>query len=256
MQKIRAIIVDDEDQARQIIRLLVKDDLEVEVVAEYNNGQDAIAGIVEHRPDIVFLDIQMPELNGFQVVESVPEGIQPQYIFITAYDEYAVQAFEVNAIDYVLKPYDDDRFYTALNRAKQQLGDAGLSLKMTKLLQSLKDQSKDQLRRIVVREGSKVKFIQVNEIIWIEAADQYCKLHTKDGEHLIRESMRYYEQNLDPNSFFRSHRSSIVNLSYVKELQLYKKGSYIIILHDGQTLELGPDRVEKLKRAISHSRYS
>ncbi len=253
LPKLTAIIVDDEDHARKIIRTLVSEDKEIEILSEYDNGIDAVKGIESEQPDLVFLDIQMPELNGFEVIRNILDGEtekKPDYIFITAYDEHAVKAFEVNAIDYILKPYEDDRFYEALERAKDRIFNHKQE-DITKLLKTMGHDS--YLRKLMIKDRHKVHLIDASEINWIEAADQYCQIHAQTGKHLVRKSLRFYEENLSPDQFFRSHRSSLVNLNAIKELQTFKKGNYVIILHSGETVELGPGKMEKLKLAVGRS---
>ncbi|MEP5613903.1 MAG: LytTR family DNA-binding domain-containing protein [Cyclobacteriaceae bacterium] len=254
----KIIIVDDEPQAREIISHLLKAIDDVEVVAECDNGLDAIKAISELQPDLVFLDIQMPELNGFEVAEQINLEQAPYIIFVTAFDEYAIKAFEINAVDYILKPYDDDRFYQALERARDLLSTKSTAdqQEIAHLLQVYNNSKTAVLRNLTVRSGSKIVFIEDRSIEWIEAADQYCNIHSSKGDYLVRESMRYYEEKLDPNLFFRAHRSSIINLSAIKELQPFKKGRYVVVLQSGQLVELGNSKLEALKKRMSQVRLS
>ncbi len=258
MHKIKAIIVDDEPQARESISHLLKEVNDVEVVDQCDNGQDAIEAISEHQPDLVFLDIQMPELNGFEVAERIDAESDPYIVFVTAFDEYAIRAFDINAVDYILKPYDDDRFYQALDRARERLESQSKVSRqeIAHLLKVYNNSKEDILRNLTVRSGNKIVFIEDRTIEWIEAADQYCNIHSSKGDYLVRESMRYYEENLDPNLFFRAHRSSIINLSKIKELQPFKKGRYVIVLQSGQLVELGSSKLETLKKRMSQARIS
>ncbi len=253
MSYIKAIIVDDEPHAREIISLLLKQRPEVEVVAECDNGLDAVETIKRHKPAVVFLDIQMPELNGFKVIESLQPGPLPIVIFITAFDEYAIRAFEISAIDYILKPYDDDRFFSALDKAEEQLKMQTRPdvQELRQIFNIYNDLQNEMLTTLSIRSGKKILFIPDHAVEWIEAADQYCKIHTADGSHLVRESMKFYEQKLNPKLFYRTHRSSIVNLKFIKELQLYKKGRYAIILKSGQLVELGQGKLDILKAKMA-----
>ena len=245
----KCLIADDEPHALNSIAILLGQVADVEVVATCSDGQEALNQIMLHRPDLIFLDIQMPGLNGFEVAESVVTHYQPQIVFVTAYDEFAIKAFDINAVDYVVKPYEDNRFYKALDRARKrhastQTPAADYQGAMSTYL-SLKPQ---QLRHISVRKGNSIKFVEDQSIVWIEAADQYCKIHTASESHLIRESMRFFEEKLNPKLFFRASRSAIVNISYIRELQLYKKNRYLILLSNGHEVELGAGKLELLKQ--------
>lgn len=254
----KVIIVDDEPQARESIAFLLKEVKDVEIVAECDNGLDAIDAIRTLNPDLVFLDIQMPELNGFEVAEQIDLENRPHIIFVTAFDEYAIRAFDINAIDYILKPYDDDRFYQALEKARERLqSKSSIDQQEIEHLLKVYNSSKEEvLRNLTVRSGNKIVFIEDRSIEWIEAADQYCNIHSSTGDYLVRESMRYYEEKLDPNLFFRAHRSSIINLSAIKELQPFKKGRYVVVLQSGQLVELGHSKLDELKKRMSKVRLS
>lgn len=250
----KVVIVDDEPHARESIRLLLQAMPEVNIVAECDNGKDAIQAIEANRPELVFLDVQMPEMNGFEVVERFT-GRLPYFVFITAYDAFAIQAFEINAVDYLLKPYEDERFYQAFEKAKDQLlRDAPLQADvLTSLISQYVQGQKEVLKNLSIKVGKKIIFVKDESIRWIEAADQYCTIHTVDKDYLVRESMKFYEERLDPMLFFRIHRSSIVNLTEIKELQPFKKGRYAVILTDGQILELGPNKLEELKKRMGRA---
>jgi len=246
--KLRAIIVDDEHYAREVIRHLLLQDHEVELLAECTNGYEAVEAIVKFKPDLVFLDIQMPEMDGFQVIKQAAYFHQPYYIFATAYDAFALKAFEVNALDYLLKPFDDDRFYRALAKAKEQLLQQQNHLKSTELsdlidyAQTNAKPITQYLSRIPIKEIGRIYFVETDQIDWIEAADQYVQLHIGKETHLLRESMNEMERQLDPSQFFRIHRSSIVKLTQIKELQPFFKGDYLVILKDGTSLKLTRSR--------------
>lgn len=256
LPEIRAIIVDDEPQARESISHLLKEVDDVVVVAQCDNGLDAIKAISRHQPDLVFLDIQMPELNGFEVAEKLDAEKAPFIVFVTAFDEYAIRAFDINAVDYILKPYDDERFYQSLDKARERIDTRSTigQQEIAHLLKVYNNSKEDILRNLTVRSGNKIVFIEDRTIEWIEAADQYCNIHSSKGDYLVRESMRYYEEKLDPNLFFRAHRSSIINLSKIKELQPFKKGRYVVVLQSGQLVELGSSKLETLKKRMSQAR--
>ena len=239
-KKLRAIIVDDEPPARNKIRELIKSEPDVEIVDECTNGREAVQSITSKSPDLVFLDIQMPELDGFGVIEAIGPEQFPAVIFVTAYDQYAVQAFEVHAIDYLLKPFDRQRFQTALNRVKEHLRSNrhdDLNQQLNSLLRQLKGPKK-QAERFVVKSGGRVFFLKNDEIYWIEAAGNYVRLHVGTETHLLRETMSAIQKKLDPALFIRIHRSTFVNIEKIKELQPWFHGEYVVIMRDGTQLTM------------------
>ena len=245
----KCLIADDEPHSLKSIEILLENISELTIVARCHDGQEALSQIILHKPDLILLDIQMPGMNGFEVAQQVIGHYHPQIIFVTAYDEYAIQAFDINAVDYIVKPYDDARFYKALNRATErhknkQIPDVDYQAAASKY-QSLKS---SYIRHVSVKKGNSIKFVEVQTIIWIEAADQYCNIHTSTENYLMRESMRFFEEHLEPSLFFRANRSAIVNISCIRELQLYKKNRYLIILTNGQEVELGAGKLASLKQ--------
>lgn len=234
-------IVDDEPLAREGLRTLLTGDRDVEVVAECADGQAAIEAIRRTKPDIVFLDVQMPDLDGFDVLRALAGEPLPAVIFVTAYDKYALKAFEVHAVDYLLKPFHDERFAEALARAKARRGE-----NMTERIARLLDERKPKVMRVLVKTGGRVLFIRADEIDWIEAADYYVKLHVAGKVHMLRESMAALEARLDPDVFFRVHRSAIVNLERVRELQPFSRREHVLVLRDGTRLRLTRSRRERL----------
>jgi two-component system LytT family response regulator len=255
MTAIRALIVDDEPLAREKIRTLLKRDPDIEVTAELRNGVEAVAAIRRDSPDLIFLDVQMPELDGFGVLEQIgPEGM-PAVIFVTAYDEYALRAFEVHALDYLLKPFDRERFETALRRAKQQVREqeSNVSERILALLAELQTQQRrGQLERLVVKSGGRVYFVPVEDIDWIEAAGNYVELHAGQQSHLIRGTMKGLEDRLDPECFVRVHRSAIVNINRIKEMQPWFNGEFVIILTSGAKITSGNSYREGLRRLLEN----
>ena len=251
MEKIRTLIVDDEPLARRGIRAQLKPHQDFEVIGECRNGREAVEAIAVQAPDLVFLDVQMPELDGFTVVETVGAERMPPVIFVTAYDRYAVKAFEVHALDYLLKPFDDERFARALERARKHIERSDLndlSHRLQGLLDDLKP-SRKYVGRLVIRTAGRILFLNVAEIDWIEAADNYVRLHTGRESHLLRETMNSLEKKLDPEQFLRIHRSRIINIRRIKELQPLFRGEFDIMLQDGTRLESGRgyrDRVQSL----------
>lgn len=255
MEKIKAIVVDDEAPARTNLELLLERDKDIDLLASCADGAAAIAFIQAQQPDLVFLDIQMPEISGFDVIKAIPPVALPYIIFVTAYDQYALKAFEVNAVDYLLKPFDDKRFYAALAKAKsllQQKAQSGLQEKVESLLRHLdQDQSQSFLRKISVRQGNKISFLNVEDILWIEADNQYVKIHLTTASHLMRQSLHYLDQHLDPTSFYRTHRSAIVNVNRIASIEPYFKGDYTIQLENGARVKLSRHRTEGLKALLN-----
>jgi two-component system, LytTR family, response regulator len=237
---IRALIADDEPLARERIRMLLADEPEFEIVAESTNGTEALRSIQKLAPDLVFLDVQMPELSGFEVVDRLDPARIPVLIFVTAYDQYALKAFEVCALDYLLKPFDRERFTRALARARAELDrrKAGqVNEQVLKLLSELQ-QGKKHLDKLIIREGGRIFFLRADEIDWIEAAGNYVRLHAGKEEYLYRETMTKLETHLNPGSFARIHRSTIINVERIKEMQPWFRGDYVIVLRDNQKLTL------------------
>jgi two-component system LytT family response regulator len=260
MDRIRALIVDDEPVARDGIRVLLRDDPEIEVVGECADGREAIEAIRELSPELVFLDVQMPEMDGFGVIEEIGAEAMPMVIFVTAYDQYALRAFDVAALDYLLKPYDDDRFATAVQRAKSLVrrGAVGeLSRKLIALLEGASGAAVrrtpvpgDYLRRVMLKTGGRVIFLKVEEVDWIEAEGDYVRLHVGSNTHLLRDTMKRLEAQLDPAKFVRTHRSTIVNLDRIKELHPYFHGDYVILLKNGTELKLSRSRRRALEERL------
>jgi two-component system LytT family response regulator len=249
--RIKTLIVDDETLARRRIRRLLATESDVEVVGECGDSQKAVSFIQERNPDLVFLDIQMPGIDGFGVLESLAPQQTPAVIFITAFDQYALRAFEVHALDYLLKPFDRARFKKALDRARAQIRhDSGESLdhRLTTLLDSLGNKPR-HMDRVVIKSAGRIMFLRTDEIDWIEAADNYVRLHVGAESHLLRETMGALESRLDASRFMRIHRSTVVNIDRMKELQPWFHGDYVVILQDGTRLNLSRtyrDRVIEL----------
>jgi two-component system LytT family response regulator len=218
------MVVDDEPLARSNLTILLRRDPEIEIIGEYGSGAEALVGIREQTPDLLFLDVQMPECDGFDVLEMLGLNLPPALVFVTAYDQFALRAFEAGALDYLLKPFDDARFGRALDRAKENLARRRRPAK--------------PLDRIVIKETGQVSFVKVSEIDWIEAADYYTCLHVGTKTHLLRRSMSELEQELDPAMFCRIHRSSIVNIAQVQALKLNSEGEYEVVLNHGMRLRL------------------
>ncbi|HVF55673.1 MAG TPA: LytTR family DNA-binding domain-containing protein [Pyrinomonadaceae bacterium] len=252
---IRILVVDDEPLAREKIRVMAEDDPDIRIVGECSNGAEAIERVQTLRPDLLLLDVQMPEVGGFAVLEALKQTHLPPVIFITAYDTYAVRAFEFNALDYLLKPFDRERFANALERAKSQIRreqNGGLDARIIALLEQIKEQPKYH-ERLVVKTGGRVFFLETSEVDWIEAEGNYVNIHTCKKAYLLRETISSLEAQLDPKKFIRIHRSSIVNINRIKELQPWSHGEYHVILHDGTQLTLSRSYREKLQAALGNS---
>ncbi|HEX8398329.1 MAG TPA: LytTR family DNA-binding domain-containing protein [Pyrinomonadaceae bacterium] len=244
----KILIVDDEPLARERVRRHLRDEPGVEIVGEAGNGREAVSAIEEKTPDLVFLDVQMPEMNGFDVLRALEENKIPAIVFTTAYDKYAIQAFEFHALDYLLKPFSRERFKRAVRHAREQLENSrqsgNIDERLVSLLENLK--AKKYLERIVVKNSGRVFFIKTEEIDWIEAAGNYLKLHVGRDAHLIRETMQSIEAKLDPEKFFRIHRSTLVQIDRIKELHPLFGGDYAVILRNGTELNLSRNYRERL----------
>jgi two-component system LytT family response regulator len=243
------LIVDDEPLAREGLRMLLSRDPEIAAIPEARNGREAVAVIRNSRPSLVFLDVQMPEMDGFEVVREVGAERMPPVVFVTAHDRFAIHAFEINAIDYLLKPVTEERFAQALARAKTRLysgpGDDA-SRQIICLLESLATPPR-YLKRLAVRSAGKTVFVDLEDVDWMEAAENYVQLHTGRANHLLHVALNTLERSLDPEIFSRIHRSIIVNISRIKELQPGAHGEYVITLNSGVRLQSGRTYSEKLK---------
>lgn len=234
---IRVVIADDEPLARERIRTLLDSHRDFELIAECGDGEETVRVLAVEKPDLVFLDVQMPELDGFGVVGTFTPAQRPWVVFITAYDEHAVRAFEVNAIDYLLKPVEPKRFEAAIVRVRERLAQspADRNVALEAVLAELR-KARGHTARLVVRDGSKVTFVRTEEIDWIDASGNYARLHVGGAVHLLREPLKGLESRLDPERFLRVHRSAIVNLERITSVEPYFHGEYILTLNDGTRL--------------------
>ncbi|MCX6251573.1 MAG: LytTR family DNA-binding domain-containing protein [Bacteroidetes bacterium] len=244
---IKAIIIDDEQPAREIIRNFVKEHDEIEILTECSDGFSALKAINELKPDLVFLDIQMPKLTGFELLELLEEP--PVVIFITAYDQYAIKAFDMNAADYLLKPYTKARFEAALQKALLSLKSDKKSDPVKNVLATHDDQP-DILQRIAVKSGHKIHVVPVEEIIYIGAEGDYVMIYTKDNHYLKEKTMKYMESHLDPAQFVRIHRSSIVNIGFIARMEIYDKENYAILLKNNTNLKASISGYRLLKQIL------
>jgi two-component system LytT family response regulator len=274
---LRVLVVDDEPLARKTLRILLAREEGVEVIGEAGDGATAVRAIRESEPDLVFLDVQMPEMDGFAVLRALGPEEAPAVVFVTAYDEFAVHAFDAEAADYLLKPFDDERFTRALARARARVGDRRVRELATRLASLLSPAggapavpasspaapppppgdapapSAAYAERIVLKDSSRVTFLETAKIDWIEASDYVVRLHAGGTVHTLREPLRDLEARLDPRRFVRIHRSAIVNLASVRELQPLFHGDYVVILRDGTRLRLSRTRREKLEAMLGAS---
>lgn len=234
---IRTLLAEDEPLARERIRMLLESEPDIAIVAECGDGRSAVEAIQEQKPDLVFLDVNMPELGGFDVIREVGAEAMPPVVFVTAYDHFAVRAFDAHALDYVLKPFDEERFRLAVERARQavnQNNSEAMDQRLVDLLEGL--QKPRYLERLAVKSGGKIVFLRTGEVSWIGAEGNYARLHTGKKSYLMRETMTALEKKLDPTRFLRIHRSTIVAADAIAELEPLFQGDYVVILRDGTRL--------------------
>ena len=249
----RILIVDDEPLARRRIRSLLAHDSSVDVIGECSDGYKAVSSISELTPDLVFLDVQMPAMDGFEVIKTIGPEQMPTVIFVTAYDQYALKAFEVNALDYLLKPFDRIRFQKTLERAKvmiRGLRNGNVNNQLLSLLGDLRREHEIP-DRFIIKSGGRVVFLRVEEIDWMSNVGNYVRLHVGRDSHYLRETMTGMEAKLDPDRFMRIHRSTIVNLDRVKEVQPWAKGEYVVIMRDGTRLIMSRRYRERLNERLN-----
>jgi two-component system LytT family response regulator len=242
----KVIIIDDEPLARSIVKEYLQKHPDLELAAECGDGFDGVKAIQQYQPELIFLDIQMPKINGFEMLELIEQP--PNVIFTTAFDEYAIKAFEAHAIDYLLKPFNQERFDKAVAKWKEQQH-ANTPAKTEELLETA-SQSPAQSHRVVVKNGSKIKIIPVHDIFYLEAADDYVKIHTREGYFLKNKTMSHFEQVLDGQQFVRSHRSYIVNVQQITRIDPYEKDNHVAILRSGLKVPVSRGGYGKLKAVL------
>ncbi len=242
----KVILIDDEPLAREVIKAYLKYFDDIEVVQECGDGFEGVKAIQQHQPDLIFLDIQMPKINGFEMLELV--DAKPSVIFITAYDSYAIKAFEANAVDYLLKPVSEERFREAVLKWKSKVSPTAPQ-RMESVLNTMSATAAQQ-NRIVVKTGSKVKIIPVHDIQYIEADDDFVKIHTPEGAFLKNKTMNFYEQSLDPAQFVRVHRSYIIHINQITKIEPYQKETHLAILRDGTKIAVSKTGYVKLKTLL------
>jgi two-component system, LytTR family, response regulator len=247
-----ALIVDDEPFARASLRTLLEREPDAITIFEARNGPEAVSLVRDERPDVVFLDVQMPEMSGFDVVRQIGAAAMPDVIFVTAHDQFAIQAFEINALDYLLKPVSEERFAEALQRTRlhpRRGGDD--SERIVSLLQNLASPPKT-LKRIAVRSAGKTRFVDLEDVIWIQAAENYVQLHTATSRHLVHATIRSLLGRLDPEVFVRIHRSAIVNVRHIRQIETATHGDYVLTLDNGSCIESSRTYSEIIKRWVSN----
>ncbi|WP_346838652.1 LytTR family DNA-binding domain-containing protein [Microbulbifer sp. SAOS-129_SWC] len=267
-EKLRAIIVDDEPLARRGLRLRLGVMPGIDIVAECGNGREARERILELAPDVVFVDIQMPGVNGLQLVQQLPVEQLPQIVFVTAYDQYAVEAFEVNAVDYVLKPIEEQRLTLAIERVREKLASADIASQREQLLEAVADLTQESPQvleqklaagelgasaypdKIAIKDSGKITLVPAQDIDWIDAAGDYMCVHASGETHVMRITMKELEQQLDPKQFQRIHRSTIVNLNRVREICAHINGEYHLVLNNGERLKMSRSYKNKVQHFL------
>jgi two-component system LytT family response regulator len=247
MELLKALIIDDEPLARELIKNYVKHQSEIQIIGECENGFEGVRKISELKPDLVFLDIQMPKLNGFEMLELIESP--PEIVFITAHNDFAIRAFEMNAVDYLLKPYSQERLLEAIEKAKQRI-ELGIGASKRNVLPNGQLLS-ETLERIVVKTGTKIKVIPVENIFFLEAQDDYIMIYSQEGKHLKQGTMKYFEDHLDPRNFIRVHRSYIVRIDQVTQLELYSKDHYLMKLRNNASIKVSRQGMRNLKGRFS-----
>lgn len=263
---IKVLIVDDEALARKRIRRLLENDASITIIGECANGFETVAALQNHKPDLLFLDIQMPELNGFEVLQQFSPDQLPIIIFVTAYDKYALKAFEVHAVDYLLKPFDDERFFLALNHAKEQITkfkNQAFSQKLVNLMAdvlennhltseitTVKKTDAHYLERLIIKSSGLIYFVKTADIINIKAAGKYLEVVVGDHTYTLRQTMSEIEKKLNPSCFLRIHRSTIINMDFIKEMQHWYKNEYIFIMQNGEQLKSSGSCYKNLDKII------
>lgn len=247
-QKIRTLIIEDEEPARDLLKTFLSSFEEIDLIGECNDGFSGLKAINEMQPDLVFLDIQMPRLTGFELIELLDE--MPEIIFTTAYDEFALKAFDLNAVDYLMKPFSKQRLRQAVDKVVERFKSKTSSKnEVQKLVEQMQERSKP-LERIVVKSGSKIHVIPIEAIEQIEAQDDYVMIHSAEGRFMKKETMTALEQNLPEDQFLRIHRSHIVNINQIQRIEQYGKENYLLILKNGNSVSVSKSRIKDLKREL------
>jgi len=248
MEKIKTIIIDDELLARGLVKNYLEDYDNIEILGEFSDGFQGLKAINELQPDLIFLDVQMPKLTGFELLELLDQPYN--IIFTTAYNEYAIKAFEHNAVDYLLKPFSQERFADAISKAISRLQNQAEKNEIIEKLKQFEDKNKDQLNRIVVKSRNKIDIIPVDSIRYFEAQDDYVMIYTNDGHYLKQKTMKYFETHLNPKEFCRIHRSYLIRIEEISKLEPYEKDSWMLILKAGERLKVSKNGYKLLKQQL------
>lgn len=243
----KAIIVEDEKPARDLVKHYLGEFPDIELIGEYDNGFDGLKGINELKPDVIFLDVQMPKLTGFELLEVLDH--KPEVIFTTAYDQFAINAFERNAVDYLLKPFSRDRFGEAIGRLKERLESRSEPSGIDKIKQHFAE-SEEKLHRVVIKKSGKIHVISTDKINFLEAQDDYVMVYTNEGKFLKQQTMKYFEKHLDSEQFVRVHRSYIANVTAIERIEPYEKSNFILILKDGNKVPVSRSGMQILKESL------
>ncbi len=248
-EKLQTLIIEDEELARNLLRSYLKDQPDIEIIGECENGFDGVKAINEKKPDLVFLDIQMPKITGFEMIELLDH--KPQIIFTTAYDQYALKAFELNAVDYLLKPFSKERMQKAIEKVVHHIQHNENNIEKLEELSNFRP-GEEYIDRVVVKDRHKIHIITVDKIRYIESLDDYVMIYTHDGRHMKQKTMKYFETYLDPKNFIRIHRSFIVQVDNIAEIQQYEKESYVVILKDKDKTKLKVSKTgyKKIKEVL------
>lgn len=247
METIKAIIIDDEALARELVRSYLNEESGIEILGEYSDGFQGLKAINDLNPDLVFLDVQMPKLTGFEMLELLDKPCN--IVFTTAYNEYAIKAFEHNAIDYLLKPFSGDRFKNALSKAKERIKSSNPNEQIEKI-KSHNDSSSELINRVVVKSRNKIDVVAVDKIKYFEAQDDYVMIYTSLGKYLKQKTMKYFETHLNPKDFCRIHRSYLLRIDQISQLQPYEKDSWVVVLKSGETLKVSRNGFKLLKKQL------
>jgi two-component system LytT family response regulator len=247
MDSMKAIIIEDEKPARDLVRSYLAEFPEVELIGEFDNGFDGLKAINELKPDVIFLDVQMPKLTGFEMLEVLDH--KPEVIFTTAYDQYAINAFEQNAVDYLLKPFSGDRFSEAIHKLKDRLENRREPSGIDRIKQHLAN-SEEKLHRVVIKKTGRIHVISTDKINYLEAQDDYVMVYTDEGKFLKQQTMKYFEKHLDPEQFVRVHRSYIANVTCIEKIEPYEKSNFILILKDGNKVPVSRSGMQLLKENL------
>ena len=255
MNKLRTVIIEDEAPARDLVKAYIKTNEHIELVGECQDGFTGVKTIMETKPDLIFLDIQMPKLTGFEMIELLDEV--PEIIFTTAYDQFAIKAFELSAVDYLMKPFSRDRFNEAVGKVLARLESRVEVVEKERVVNknienftNLKKESIEQIERLFVKTGTKIDVVPVDTIVKIEAQDDYVEIHTENKKYLKNDTMNYLEKVLPTKTFTRVHRSHIINLNHINKIEKYGKESYVVILKDGSTVNVSKSRIKELKTQL------